>query len=120
MDWYIPITILPGIGMMILSTSNLLIDLNKEIKKLNKEKLKFDLIITKKINQLKRLNYALINQYLAALLLAIGGIIGEIYQNENLIICIVFIGIIFLAISIILLIQYSIYSLKIRTQHLKS
>jgi len=28
MQWYIPITIIPGIGLIIISTSNLLIALN--------------------------------------------------------------------------------------------
>lgn len=34
MEWYVPMTILPGIGLIILSTSNFLIALNIEIAQL--------------------------------------------------------------------------------------
>ena len=48
MEWYIPITILPGIGLLILSTSNFLIALNNEIKELNNDKEKYQSIVTEK------------------------------------------------------------------------
>ena len=38
MQWIIPITVLPGIALIVLSTSNLVVSLNKEIAGLNKEK----------------------------------------------------------------------------------
>ncbi len=119
MEWYIPITILPGIGLIILSTSNILIALNDEISELNKEKEKYQSIIIKKLNQLKELNYALIGQYISAFTLVIGGILGKVSQSENLTIYMVVTGVIFLTISIILLIHYSFKSLIIRQEHLK-
>ncbi len=119
MEWYIPITILPGVGFFILSTSNILIALNDEIRILNTEKSKYKKIISQKLKQLIKLNYALIIQYCSGLLFVLGGVLGEITKNNNLIIYTVFIGVIFLSISIGLLIQYSINSLKIRQEHLK-
>lgn len=119
MEWYIPITILPGIGMFIISTSNLIIALNDEIRELNVEKMKFRIIIIKKISQLKKLNFSLIGQYISALSLVLGGVLGGITENPKTIIVLVFIGVVFLAISIALLIQYSIVSVRIRQQHLK-
>jgi len=74
MEWNIPITILPGIGMFIISTSNLIIALNDEIRELNVEKEKFHISIIKKIFHLKRLNLSLIGQYISALSLVLGGI----------------------------------------------
>jgi hypothetical protein len=34
MEWYIPISLLPGIALIILSTSNFILALNNEIKEL--------------------------------------------------------------------------------------
>ena len=52
MEWYIPITILPGIGLLILSTSNFLIALNSEIQALNQDMGKYQVIVFEKIQQL--------------------------------------------------------------------
>lgn len=38
MQWYIPITIIPGIGLIIMSTSTLLIALNTEVSALNRKR----------------------------------------------------------------------------------
>ena len=56
MQWYIPITIIPGIGLIIMSTSNLLIALTTEVSALNRKREVFHEIIELKIAQLKRLN----------------------------------------------------------------
>lgn len=117
MEWYIPITILPGVGFLILSTSNFLISLNEEIKALKNEK--YSLIITQKLEQLRRLNYSLIGQFISSFLFVLGGLSGEILENSIYIHFFVFTGVLILAISIVLLIVYSIKSLKIRTEHLK-
>jgi steroid 5-alpha reductase family enzyme len=114
MEWYISITISTGIGFLILSTSNLLIALNDEIRTLNNDKKEYQLIIKAKLVQLKKLNYVLIIQYLSAFLFVVGGVLGEITKNENFIVYLVFAGVVFLTISIVLLIQYSLKSLKIR------
>ena len=47
MQWIIPLTVLPGIALIVLSTSNLLISLNIEISLLNKEKDKYQQIAEK-------------------------------------------------------------------------
>lgn len=119
MEWYIPITILPGIGLLILSTSNFLIALNSEIQALNQDMGKYQVIVFEKIQQLKKLNYALIAQYLSAFSLVVSGILGEITENKALMFYLLLVGVVFLAISIGLLIYYSIKSLTIRQKHLK-
>jgi len=40
MEWYGPLTILPAIGLLILSTSRFIISLNEEVSKLEGDKIK--------------------------------------------------------------------------------
>ena len=54
-DWYIPVTIVPGLGLIILSTSNQLMALSDEIKILIERCIEID-IIKRKLSQLKLLN----------------------------------------------------------------
>lgn len=119
MEWYIPITIIPAIGLLTLSTVNLLVSLNNEIRELNKEKEKYISIIQLKLGQLKELNYALIAQYLAAFLFVIGGISGQISKSDMIVVYLVLLGVVFLTISIGLLIYYALKSVAIRQKHLK-
>ena len=120
MEWYVPITILPGISLLILSTVTLTVSLNEEVKQLNKEKNKFQEIINLKIAQLKKLSIAMIGLYLSVFSMVLTGIIGSmIADNQTLMMCILFIGTLFLSFSITLLIIYSIKSMSIRQQHLK-
>jgi hypothetical protein len=119
MEWYIPITILPGIGLLILSTSNFVINLNTEIRELEEEKNMYSQTIIKKLSQLRVLTYALIGEYITSFFLVVGGFVGGLMKNDLLINLFVFIGVIFLCISIALLIYYSIKSLQVRQEHLK-
>lgn len=73
-QWYIPITILPGICLLILSTSNLLIGLNQEIFQLLKDKAN-KMVITRKIDQLERLSKAMVLLYCSAALMVLSGIL---------------------------------------------
>jgi hypothetical protein len=50
---YLPITIVPGIGLLILSTSNLMVTLSNALSGLIKEQSKMDSIISRKLTQLK-------------------------------------------------------------------
>ena len=119
MEWCMPITILPGIGLLILSTSNIIIDLNKEIKELEADIERYKLIVSQKLSQLKKVNYSLVGMYLSSFLLVVGGVVGEITENEKFINTMVLIAIVFLCTSIFILIFYSIKSLKIRQRYLK-
>lgn len=120
MEWYLPITVLPGIGLLILSTSNLLISLNKEISRLNSNKEKFIEIIDMKIVQLKRLNWVLVLLYLGVLFFLVSGILGAISNPENFTaVSIMIVGVMVLIIAIILLIIYGFKSVYIREKHLR-
>ena len=54
MEWYIPMTIIPGIGLIILSTTNIILALNNEISNLENEKRINVSIIKSKLSQLKK------------------------------------------------------------------
>ena len=73
-NWYLPITIVPGIGLLILSTSNLIVTLSNELSGLIKEHSKDEPIILRKLVQLKILNRAMVFFYISVACLAIAGI----------------------------------------------
>ena len=120
MQWYIPITIIPGIGLIIISTSNLLIALNNEITSLNREKDKYHDIITLKIPQLKRLNWAMVFLYVGILFLLLSGILAALTNPQNSTVQISMISGVFIAlIAIGYLISFGFRSISIRQKHLR-
>lgn len=119
MEWYIPITIVPAVALLILSTANLLIALNTEITDLHQEKRRYDAIIRKKLKQLKILNLALIAEYSSAFFMVFAGVTSAIYPTQHIQIALLFLAVFFLFLALIILIKFSIHSLKIRQDHLK-
>jgi len=115
-NWYLPITIVPGIGLLILSTSNLMITLSNEINTLLKEHAIDDSIISRKLIQLKTLNRAMVFFYTAVACLAIAGVVGglqiDIIKNIHTYISIT--GIIIMLSGIFSLIKYSYKAVSIR------
>ena len=117
-NWYVPITILPGIGLLILSTSNLLIALSSEIA----ERLKLDIcndeITRRKLKQLDLLSKGIVGLYVGAGSMVASGILSGIqnfYQFPQSISLIIMItGVVSVFISLSFLILYSFRALKIR------
>jgi thiamine pyrophosphate-dependent acetolactate synthase large subunit-like protein len=68
MEWYLPITVLPALGLLILSTSNFIIASNEEIQALEMEMETNIRIIQQKVKQLTRLGAAISLLYTSALL----------------------------------------------------
>lgn len=58
MEWFGPLTVLPAIGLIIMSTGNFIVALNNEIVELETSDYKNEQIITLKLAQLKRLGIA--------------------------------------------------------------
>ncbi|GAA4275851.1 DUF2721 domain-containing protein [Aquimarina mytili] len=116
-NWYVPITIVPGIGLLILSTSNLLVALSTEIKSLiadtNSEQL-----IERKLKQLKLLNNAMVFLYISVACFVISGLVSGLFISTgakfNSSIYITITGIIFALLGLIALIIYSFKAVKIR------
>ncbi|MEL4307006.1 hypothetical protein [Joostella sp. CR20] len=85
MNWYIPITILPGLGMLILSTATQMMGLSSEIGALVSKKCSpfQHTIAQKKIKQLGLLTRASTLLYTATGCYVLSGIIGAIYENDS-------------------------------------
>ena len=119
MDWYIPITIVPAIGLIILSTSNLLIALSSEIKELIKGKNATEPLIQIKLKQLKRLSWAMILLYVSVASFVVSGLIAGIYESghqmvSDVSIYVVVFGIFVALAALFILIAYALSALRIR------
>jgi len=120
MAWYIPFTIIPGVALLILSTTNLIISLNTEIQILKKEGTEeLGKIVKLKLAQLTRLSIAISFLYLGVLLLLLSGIaqgFGEAFQitSRSLLMG----AVLFVSIAILILIIYSLKAVVIRVKHL--
>ncbi|MEP0263034.1 hypothetical protein [Dokdonia sp.] len=122
-NWYIPITIIPGIGLLILSTSNLMVTLTTEINTLIHSTDENDLIINRKLVQLKLLNRAMVLFYIAISCLVIAALIGgislKIGTEATLALYVIILGIIMLLFGLFWLIKYSYRAVSIRQDQFK-
>ena len=119
MQWIIPITVLPGIALIVMSTSNILLHLNNEVTLLNKEKEKYREIIRLKLIQMKRLNWSLVLLYIGILIFLVSGVLGAITDPENFYtVSSMVAGVVVLIMAIVLLIIFGFKSINIRKIHL--
>lgn len=120
MEWYLPMTIIPGIGLIILSTSNMMLALNNEVTQLEiagKEKTS---IIKSKLTQLKRLSVSIVFQYIGVLLFLFSGILKSVLLNSDTIAKgLLAIGVLSVSVSIVILLIHSTMAVSIRQKHLK-
>lgn len=119
MSWYLPITIIPGLGMLILSTVTQILSLSTEINQLlSKECSSFQQQLSeRKIKQLGLLTRANALLYLATGSYVLSGILGVVFENKsifNIPSITLYIGTIFIFIAITLLIIYAFKAVKIR------
>ncbi|MCK4749972.1 MAG: hypothetical protein KAT15_23110 [Bacteroidales bacterium] len=119
MQWYIPITAIPGIGLIIMSTSTLLVSLNDEIVLLNLEKEKYNQIIHLKMGQLKRLNWAMVFLYTGVMFFLFSGLLAAFIEPKSLGVQFIMIGgVLVTLIAIGYLISFGFKSISIRQKHL--
>jgi len=118
MDWYIPITLLPGIALLILSTSNFIIAINVEIQGLKEKEELYEEIIKLKLIQLKRLSYAISGLYISTLFFTITGLFASLEYSDDIMFSTVSIGTSIMTFSVVLLIIYSISAISIKKKHL--
>jgi len=119
MQWYIPITIIPGIGLIIMSTSNLLIALNLEVSALNLNREVFHEIIALKIEQLRRLNWAMVFLYSGILCFLLSGLLAVLINPMGLLVRIIMIvGVACSLVAILYLVAFGFRAIHIRQKHL--
>jgi hypothetical protein len=121
-NWYLPITLVPGIGLLILSTSNLMVTLSNELSGFIKEQSKDESIIVRKLAQLKTLNRVMVFFYIAVACLAIAGLIGGLELNsiKDSATYISVIGIVIMILGLLSLIKYSYKAVNIRQDQFKT
>jgi hypothetical protein len=117
MMWYLPITILPGLGMLIFSTTSQMMTISTEVGNLLSTKCSdFEhRIVDLKIKQIQRLTYAATLLYFAAGAYVLSGIVGAMMSNYTTASHVTLIvGTIALLIALCLLVFYSFRTIRIR------
>lgn len=123
MEWYIPITILPGVGMLILSTTGQMMNLSSEIGGLLAKKCTpfQHQISDKKIKQLNRLTVSTTLLYISSACFVLSGIFGAIEMlthYDQIPFYILLFGVVLVLIALGILINYSFHAIAIRrSQH---
>ena len=82
-NWYIPITIVPGIGLLLMSTSQLLVALSNEIKEMLSDKDVTKQLMNRKLTQLKLLNAAMVFLYVSVACFIVSGLIMAMNQTYD-------------------------------------
>jgi hypothetical protein len=118
-EWYVPITILPGICLLILSTSNIMIDLSREIKVLiNENEGNASTLIERKLKQLKLINRAMALLYLSVVSFVLSALFSGLKENVGWNfkgdIYVLFLGILVAILALLSLMLYSFRAVKLR------
>jgi predicted ferric reductase len=112
-NWYLPITIVPGLGLLILSTSNLMVTLSHEISAML-DAAKEKTIIARKLKQLKLLNMAMVFFYVAVALLLISAVCNGLYAIDKVSLYISVLAIVFALMGLFALVTFSFRAVSIR------
>jgi len=120
--WYLPITIIPGIGLLILSTTHLIVSLNNEMETLFEEAGLNQSLMQQKLSQMKLLTYSMSGFYISTALMVLSGLVSFSQQFEvnalvNFSSSILLAGVALIFISLLILILYSVRAVKIRRMH---
>lgn len=112
-NWYLPITIVPGLGLLILSTSNLMISLSNEICSMLSE-YQGNNLLQRKLSQLKMLNTAMIFFYVAVAFLLCSSLANGMVHVETAARFLSIAAVIFALVGLIMLVLYSLRAVGIR------
>ncbi|MDR9410250.1 MAG: hypothetical protein RI573_15515 [Balneolaceae bacterium] len=115
--WYLPITILPGIGLLIISTSTLIVSLNEELERLLTEANINERLIHQKLSQMKLLTYSMTGFYISTALMVLSGLVSFSSVSLGIGSAILISGVFFIFLSLIILVVYSVRAVKIRHLH---
>lgn len=116
-SWILPITALPGIGMLIMSTSSILNNLIMELNELRMEDGHKD-IIRRKLLQMKLLSLALVMLYIGAIFFAIAALMAGLplaaASVEHVSMIVVCLGVFAVVAALSLLILYAYRAVLIK------
>lgn len=119
-NWVIPLTLLPGIGMIIMSTSHLSTATSDEINQLLRDESCDTALIKQKISQLFLLNLAKVGLYISIAVFSVAGLIEAIFTLQSemhdsvLRTILLIIGVSTLVIATLVLILFSVRKVKIK------
>lgn len=122
MEWYLPITIIPGIGVLIVSTTNQMIAVSEEIREIiTSDCTAFSKnIAALKITQLGKLTLATFFLYLSCALYVVSGIFSAFLAMHFLPDLFLIIGTLCLFIAIGFLIAYGFNLIQIRKKQFQN
>jgi len=117
--WIFPLTVLPGIGLLIMSTTHWAVALTGEIDHMLSDHSCARDILARKVRQLGLINRALVFLYICAGLLAAAGFIGALItwrpsDLQNVVYLITGLGILMLLVANGMLIVYSFRAYAIK------
>lgn len=119
-NWVIPLTLLPGIGMIIMSTSHLSTATSDEINQLLRDNICDASLIKKKISQLLLLNLAKVALYISIAVFSVSGLVEAIFTLQSAMLdstlrtILLIIGVSTLVLATVLLIIFSVRKVKIK------
>lgn len=119
MEWYGPLTVLPAIGLVIMSTGNFIVHLNNEIVEMEMSENPNEEIISLKLSQLKRLGIANASLYAACLFFLLAGLTTAIVEHEGYQKLFMIIGVLLTTVALTFLFVHSIKAVSIRHRRLK-
>lgn len=119
MDWYFPITLLPAVGLLIMSTTAQMMNLSAEIGSILQQKSTplLHKVSDMKIRQLGRLTKSVTLLYVSAAFFTLSGLMGAILEKDmlsELSRYILIAGVILVLTALILLILYGFQTIRIR------
>lgn len=120
MEWYLPLTLISGGGLIIMSSASQTISLNAEIERLATDK-DFSDIVDRKVKQLKRLTLAMSLLYCSMLLIIVSALINavEVEVLNTFSFYVLMGGIFCLLFAIVFLVIYSVISVQVRQKQVQ-
>lgn len=119
MDWYIPLTVLPAIALIILSTSNFLLALITEVDYLEQREKINNWVIEHKIGQVRRLGIANMLLYSCSLFFMFSALSLAIFEQQYAFKFLMVTAVVLFTLALIILFIHSIKAITIRERHLK-
>ena len=119
MEWYAPLTVLPAIGLIIMSTTNFIVALNNEIVEMEMSDTPNETVIILKLAQLRRLGLANASLYASSLCFLLAGLSSAVFNDADIQKYVMIAGVSLTAIALTLLFIHSMKAVSIRHKRLK-